>query len=209
MSKNDFSTDKPTKQCSKCLECFPNTSAFFYRKNGRCKLCVKIVAKAWAKANPEKRKASVKKWDKDHKEYIRIKNKEWSIKNHEKRKEQLKAWRKKNTPRYKETYTAWRKNNYPQYYATQKATADKRRAAKLHAPINNFTRAQWETIKIHYHFRCVYCGKKPKRLTMDHITPLSKGGSHTYSNIVPACTSCNSKKKNNPPPIPVQPLLLL
>ena len=46
-----------------------------------------------------------------------------------------------------------------------------------------------------------------KRLTMDHITPISKGGAHTASNIVPACQSCNSKKNNRAPLKPVQPIL--
>lgn len=85
----------------------------------------------------------------------------------------------------------------------------RRRARKAAAPLNDLTAAQWQAIKDHYGHRCVYCGRRMQRLTMDHIQPLSKGGSHTYSNIVPACKSCNSSKHNGPPPVPVQPLLLL
>jgi 5-methylcytosine-specific restriction endonuclease McrA len=77
------------------------------------------------------------------------------------------------------------------------------------APINNLTAAQEKAIKIHYRNRCVYCGKKSKQLTLDHLDPLSKGGSHTYTNIVPACQSCNSRKKTGPVLKPVQPLLLV
>ena len=44
--------------------------------------------------------------------------------------------------------------------------------------------------------------------TWRYLTPLFKGGSHTFSNIVPACGRCNSSKGTNPPPVPVQPLLL-
>jgi 5-methylcytosine-specific restriction endonuclease McrA len=55
---------------------------------------------------------------------------------------------------------------------------------------------------------CVYCGRKMQRLTQDHITPLSRGGNHTKSNIVPACRSCNSKKGTGEPLVPVQPMLL-
>jgi 5-methylcytosine-specific restriction enzyme A len=45
--------------------------------------------------------------------------------------------------------------------------------------------------------RCFYCGRPtdPKALTMDHIVPLSRGGKSTKSNIVPACKSCNTMKK--------------
>ena len=34
------------------------------------------------------------------------------------------------------------------------------------------------------------------RPTRDHVIPISKGGNNTKENIVPACGSCNSKKKD-------------
>ena len=44
---------------------------------------------------------------------------------------------------------------------------------------------------------CHYCGRKfpPKELTMDHVTPLARGGKSTKGNVVPCCMECNSKKK--------------
>ncbi len=44
---------------------------------------------------------------------------------------------------------------------------------------------------------CYYCGASVGRdaLTMDHIVPYSRGGRSAKGNIVPACKSCNSKKK--------------
>lgn len=86
--------------------------------------------------------------------------------------------------------------------------AHTRRARKRHAQQNDLTLAQWQEIKAHYGHRCVYCQRKMQRLTMDHITPLAKGGSHTVSNVVPACSGCNSQKNVGPPPVPVQPLLV-
>jgi 5-methylcytosine-specific restriction endonuclease McrA len=86
--------------------------------------------------------------------------------------------------------------------------AGKRRARLGNAPVNDLTPAQWREIKETFKHCCAYCGKKSKKLTMDHITPLIKGGSHTASNIVPACKSCNSKKHTGPPLRPVQPVLL-
>lgn len=44
--------------------------------------------------------------------------------------------------------------------------------------------------------RCAYCGQKPKHLTIDHVIPKSHGGSDEPRNLVPACLSCNGKKKN-------------
>jgi len=48
---------------------------------------------------------------------------------------------------------------------------------------------------------CYYCGKRvpPEELTMDHRIPLSRGGLSTRENIVCACKSCNTKKKNLSP----------
>lgn len=57
----------------------------------------------------------------------------------------------------------------------------------------DFTLAEWEEIKDLFGHRCVYCGQVTE-LTRDHLIPISKGGTHDYGNIVPACQSCNSRK---------------
>lgn len=41
---------------------------------------------------------------------------------------------------------------------------------------------------------CAYCGHGAT--SWDHIIPVSEGGGSTKENIVPACSSCNSSKKN-------------
>jgi 5-methylcytosine-specific restriction protein A len=48
---------------------------------------------------------------------------------------------------------------------------------------------------------CHYCGKKfqPKQLTMDHVVPLSRGGTTTPGNVVPACLECNKNKSVDTP----------
>jgi 5-methylcytosine-specific restriction endonuclease McrA len=45
--------------------------------------------------------------------------------------------------------------------------------------------------------KCHYCGKSvtPRELTMDHIMPIARGGKSAKGNIVTACKTCNSKKK--------------
>lgn len=45
-------------------------------------------------------------------------------------------------------------------------------------------------------FTCQYCGETPGRhlLTVDHVLPRSRGGSHDWTNLVTACTRCNQKK---------------
>jgi 5-methylcytosine-specific restriction endonuclease McrA len=86
----------------------------------------------------------------------------------------------------------------------------RRRSRKYSAAICDFTKQQWIALQEAFKHRCAYCGKRAKgKLTQDHIVPLSKGSNHTLSNIVPACLSCNQKKNNGKPIVPVQPLLLL
>lgn len=42
---------------------------------------------------------------------------------------------------------------------------------------------------------CGICGHRVgRRWTIDHIIPLSKGGSHTYDNCQPAHAECNRMK---------------
>jgi len=48
---------------------------------------------------------------------------------------------------------------------------------------------------------CAYCGGEFSflRLTRDHITPLSRGGRDTWTNVVTACRHCNGVKRNRTP----------
>jgi 5-methylcytosine-specific restriction endonuclease McrA len=43
-------------------------------------------------------------------------------------------------------------------------------------------------------YTCQYCGRRGTDLTIDHIVPRSKGGLHTWDNLVSACRSCNHRK---------------
>jgi 5-methylcytosine-specific restriction endonuclease McrA len=54
-------------------------------------------------------------------------------------------------------------------------------------------------------YTCQYCGRtafdlKPREaLTRDHLIPLSRGGSNEWTNVVTACSSCNTRKSNRMP----------
>jgi 5-methylcytosine-specific restriction endonuclease McrA len=47
-------------------------------------------------------------------------------------------------------------------------------------------------------YRCLYCDNffSKSNLTMDHVVPLSKGGTTGWTNIVAACQTCNGNKGN-------------
>jgi 5-methylcytosine-specific restriction endonuclease McrA len=49
---------------------------------------------------------------------------------------------------------------------------------------------------------CAYCVShfsNPKKLSRDHVLPVSRGGENTWNNCVTACVSCNTKKDNKTP----------
>ena len=55
------------------------------------------------------------------------------------------------------------------------------------------------------HYRCQYCGRAQtelrhrEALTRDHLIPLSRGGTNEWTNVVTACSSCNTRKGNRLP----------
>ena len=46
---------------------------------------------------------------------------------------------------------------------------------------------------------CQYCGHNGDNLSIDHVIPRSRGGSHSWENVATACLSCNVFKGNKTP----------
>lgn len=72
----------------------------------------------------------------------------------------------------------------------ESSRAKRERAARRRG---THTSQQWANLVAQYGGRCHYCGEQ-KRLTKDHVRPISRGGSDLIDNIVPACGPCNSSK---------------
>ena len=80
-----------------------------------------------------------------------------------------------------------------------------KRAARLRA-LHPVTLDQINTRFVLWRDRCAFCGvdaNHPRnhgrnRLTVEHVLALTKGGLDEASNIIPACTACNSSKNNSP-----------
>ena len=53
-------------------------------------------------------------------------------------------------------------------------------------------------------FICVYCHEQAN--TVDHVQPISKGGTDEPDNLVAACGKCNSKKSNKLPHLFFEPV---
>lgn len=64
-------------------------------------------------------------------------------------------------------------------------------------------------ILIRDRYVCQYCGERfdNGKLTLDHVTPSSRGGGDTWENLVAACYPCNHRKANNTPEEAEMPLL--
>ena len=75
-------------------------------------------------------------------------------------------------------------------------------AIKRYVNLRNFTLGcNRKNVLWRDRFTCQYCGKimPPDRLTLDHVTPRSRGGPKTWENIVTACYRCNQRKGNSLP----------
>jgi 5-methylcytosine-specific restriction endonuclease McrA len=62
--------------------------------------------------------------------------------------------------------------------------------------IGEFTEAEAQARWNEYQGCCAYCGAPAQEL--DHMVPVSAGGSNTIDNVVPACRPCNRSKHARP-----------
>lgn len=200
-----------------CKECLLKRSRDYYERNKE-----KVLQRTanWGKENKEKKRASCRRWRKKYPERQRAATARWEKEHPEEKRLLTSAWHMAHKAELAVRAAAYyaahqdeiavKKAAYRAAHPEGHRASDKRRrAAKANAPLNDFTGLQWQEMQAAYFHRCVYCNRRAKgHLTQDHITPLSKDGSHTLSNIVPACRSCNSKKHAGSPRIPVQPLML-
>lgn len=188
--------------CSKCH--IPQPLVEFYvdasKHDGyalQCKTCKRATVKKYRTDNPEKIHASKRAWkvtdqgrDAGRRHY------------HAHRDIYIKKSReryRKNPALSSEKQRAWRIKNPAKAQIIIDRANTKRQELYQNAPLNNFTYGQFPTILAMHHYVCFWCGFPSNRLEQDHIIPLSRGGPHTASNIVPACRSCNASKNDKMP----------
>lgn len=70
------------------------------------------------------------------------------------------------------------------------------RALRMGRP-SALTVSEWTAVYESFRGRCAYCNGAQAR-TIDHVIPLSRGGSHDVENVVPACRVCNAHKGAKP-----------
>ena len=62
--------------------------------------------------------------------------------------------------------------------------------------IGMHTLQEWQWMMEKYGYKCLACGKQEPeiKLTLDHVIPISKGGSNKIDNVQPLCSYCNKSK---------------
>lgn len=165
------------KQCSKCGQTKPHSE--YHRdkrsKDGyvqRCKPCVQIKSKQWLENNRQRNIESCKARYLANPESYKKRSKEWAINNPD-----LKA----------QTNRLYQINN-PHVYRATKQRRKIRKAQNGEYAISN---KEW--IKL-YSSACIYCGSN-KDIQADHVIPIARGGTHGIGNLVPACKTCNTSKR--------------
>lgn len=93
---------------------------------------------------------------------------------------------------YRENRNAYTRKYRREHPEWAQAAKQRRRAREIGAA-GHFTEQEWSDLKKKYKNKCAVC-KEQKKLTIDHIVPLSKGGTNYIENIQPLCLSCNSRK---------------
>lgn len=182
------------KRCPKCAKFKLNTKEFFYqdksRSDGlssRCKLCKDVDNKSWLgmkqyqkkyrQAHPEKRALSAK----------------WRRNNRWKSLDSSRRWRLENRKRSYEQVRNWKKNNPEKARMLFLRAKHKRRVLEMGLQNN---RIDYDALYQKYAGKCGICGEPVEKLKVawDHITALTKGGSHSEDNLQPVHGGCNSMK---------------
>lgn len=212
------------KRCTKCTQEKPATTEFFHRQtaaqsglNPWCKDCVRRQHKV-----DEER---IKQRYLMNREKIQIRQRLYYRQNRERYRAQHRLYYEKNKDRIYKYILGWRNENPEKVkeYArrTQKRCRERKRAYLQRWRQSNPERARAQTRKrraiarqaagnhdahdviVQYgrqRGRCYYCNcKVGKKYDVDHVVPLSRGGSNGPENIVIACPSCNRSKSDKLP----------
>lgn len=168
-----------------CIKCGLNKPLSDYHKNKNRKDGVTVICKPCAIAKSGK-------WQKENKEQVNAVCRKNYAKNLEdsraKRRERVRRWYNRNAESQRQ-----RAREYAKAHPESKRISEqKRRIRKLN---NGEYSILPKEINRLLSSNCNNCGVS-KLITLDHIIPISRGGSHSIGNLQPLCKSCNSSKNN-------------
>ena len=167
--------------------------------DGHCVYCNKEKSLKFARLNPEKHRQWRRRWEAQNRIKLRLKQKQYRERNllHVQGLNAKAAyrWHKKNPEKARLVNKAWKSRNRIAVRAWESA-----RRARIATVGGKYTPQDVEHLKIIQKGECYWC-KQPfgEMFHVDHVWPISKGGSNGRENIALACPSCNCKKYNKTP----------
>lgn len=144
---------------------------------------------AWRKANPEKNRARSAAWIKANPEKKKASNAAWAKANPERKRALSGAWTKANPEKKRASFAAWAKTN-PENLRSKSA---RRRALKLTAVPPDANKA---FVAGFYAIANRVSKCLGIRHDVDHIVPLSLGGSHCHRNLQVIPATWNTRKQD-------------
>lgn len=189
------------KICSKCGESKPATTEYFQRDKrvseglrAACKICRSKEYRAWQASNKEYRTKYNRAYYQANKPKLSQRHRAYYQANKKRLYQYLLEWNKANPERKREHNRAYSKAHADQ----RRAAIYRRRTIERNAGIHTAKdiQRQYKTQK----GKCYYCGVKVgDTYHVDHVVPLSRGGSNGPENLVIACPTCNMSKHNKLP----------
>lgn len=162
----------------------------------------------WAKSHPDKVKAAQDKHEKTDRRITKkaVTTKEWKDRNPDRISHYNKQWRAKN-PGWHHSITRqeWVSANQERIKEMQRDHRSKN-SMRYAAYINNyrarrtanggeFNESDVAMLYEEQDGKCAGCSK-PKKLEIDHVVPISKGGINAPPNLQLLCRSCNASKSD-------------
>jgi hypothetical protein len=150
----------------------------------------------YRKTNREKVREVKQRYHRTNQEKIRERKQRYYRTNREKVLQSHRSYYERNREEVRERNRRWCKANPDALKAISRRRNSLRRLARCHASAP-LTRQQLLQRYDLFGNRCAYCGDT-KKITADHVLALNTGGLDEARNIIPACLSCNSKKRISP-----------
>jgi 5-methylcytosine-specific restriction endonuclease McrA len=144
-------------------------------------------------SKPRNRTEYMKAWRAKNKQHVTDYKRDYEAANPHIVKAQRQRTYQNNREAALERERKYRTENKQAYRAYQTAYQKMVRRPNEKGAEGSFTIKEWSFVCRTYNNRCVCCGSE-EPLTIDHVKPLSKGGSNYIENIQPLCRSCNSSK---------------
>lgn len=148
--------------------------------------------RTYSKVYDAKRSAERRAYNAQHTQQQSEYNKRYYATNGERLRDRSKAYREAHPEECRRNVEKWCAAN-PQR-ARENANAGKsRRRARERSVQSTLTATQFKVICVAQGGKCACCGKR-RKLTIDHVVAISKGGSNTADNVQALCLPCNQTK---------------